>query len=136
MKKFFSVVLLVVGLLSLYAAVLNVVVRLADGSSPEYGVVAVLFVLGALLTWRGALLWDRWRMTTGVVCLVFGASALGNMAGFLRGGSKLDPGMVENLSAAFLVIAVVWLVAGTLFIVADVKRKRAKPQAESEAVDS
>jgi len=78
MKKFLSAVLIVIGCFLLYAAVLNTVVRGAAGRAPEIGVVLVSVVLGGLALWGGIKLWNRWRMTAGIVSILLGISAIGN----------------------------------------------------------
>lgn len=125
MKKVFSVILLIVGLLFIYSAMLHVVIRGAGDASPDYAVVIVSLLLGAVSFWGGTKLWDRWLMPAGITTVLFGLSTIGNTAGYYAGTTQLDSEMVEVLKTTLPIIAVVWLALGIYLIVIAVKRRKA-----------
>jgi uncharacterized membrane protein HdeD (DUF308 family) len=59
MKKIFSAILFFLAAWFIAAGILNAVFRSRVGLEPEYAVVCILPLLGALLAWWGVNLWKQ-----------------------------------------------------------------------------
>ncbi len=129
MNKILSVILVIIGCFLIYSAVLNTIVRIAVVKPPEVGVVIVLLVLGGLALWGGIRLWDRWRMSAGIMSIVLALSALGNTMTSVHHAGRShgrEAELYQNLSAALPFLVVAAAILGVWLIVLDVRRKRAK----------
>jgi hypothetical protein len=134
-RRVFSVILLTVGTAAILGQWLPTYARSRLGLPPEYGLVIGGSVIGAGLIWGGAALWNRWRMTLGVVCLVFSLLPVGNIP-ILKSKAQQANGMESAwllaLADAALGIAVIGVVIGILLIVW--ARQRAKDVHETSQV--